>query len=124
MGKPGWGAAGPGAREPGAGRWEPVAGASRGPGEVQGCLWAEGRGEPGPRGGPVSGSVDGGRGPRHVGTAGVGAQAGVGDGVGDGGDGVGAKGPSVGVGAVVLVEAQVGAALAWYSRRSACNTPP
>ena len=31
---------------------------------------------------------------------------------------------AIGVGAVVLVEAQVGAALAWYSRRSACNTPP
>ena len=44
----------------------------------------------------------------------------MGEGVGDGGDGVGA----IGVGAVVLVEARAGAALAGYSRESACNTPP
>ena len=69
------GSHGAGSQELGAGRREPVAGASRGPGEVQGCLWAGGRGEPGPRGGPMSRGVDGGRGPRHVGTAGVGAQA-------------------------------------------------
>ena len=69
LGKPRWGAAGPGVRswEPGAGSQEPAA-RSQEPG-------AGGRGEPGPRGGPVSGGVDGGRGPRHVGTAGVGAQA-------------------------------------------------
>ena len=106
------GSRGAGSQEPGAGSWEPGAGASR-------VLC-----------------------PRHVGTAGGPQQQGlglrtggsgqeaqvrsrgqgacVGDGVGDGGDGVGA----LGVGAVVLVEAQAGAALAGYSRESACNTPP